>query len=893
MAEEAIFITGATGLVGTEVVARLLETTDCQIYVLVRADNEEEAANRLRAIWYECPSLTAAVGNRVKPVVGDITHTLTNVPQEVTHVIHSAAETGVQKSREELWRINVEGTQNMIQMAQSLPHLQRFTYISTAYVAGTRSGLIMEEPPLDSFFTHYEHSKAEAEQIVRHSGLPFIVCRPGMIVGNSMTGRTSIFNTVYYVLKLILQGKMHMLPISSHRTVNVVPVDYVSRMVADLTLKAEAEGLTFHLTPPANMLPQVGELIELVRAWAHEQLHIDVPRPLYIPMPFLRIVGRRYNARLNAKSHSLASNLTALMPYFFDDHVFDRTNTDRLGGAYDLDWRTFLPRLLEYACRHNFMRNTDQTVFQQAVVRRASKHYPITYYNITSQGTERISGREMNALVGHFLKKLQDLGVKTGDKVALTGINCAEHAALDNAIGLLGAVSVPIYYTTPADEIALLLHKSGARLFFVGDERVMANINRLDVEVITFGPLNKEAATSVDSEVSTSHIQGKKFITPNTSRFPTDSLATIRYTSGTTGEPKGVMFSFNQLKWMGEVMTNLLSWRDRNSEMRYLSFLPMSHVVEGILAAYAPYCMLCKAKVYYLTDFQMLTRALPQVRPTVFFSVPRFYEKLWEQIEHNAIGRRYLTMSDGWLKTITGRVLRRAVLRKAGLDKCSQLLVGSAPISEELLLRFRNLGIEIHNAYGQTEAPLITLNKLGNNVIPSIGQPLPDTTIQVAADGELIVKGPQVAMGYYQLDSNTFKDGELHTGDLGRIDAAGNVFINGRKKDMLITSYGKNINCTKIEQRLMDISCVEHAVLVGEQRPYCTALLWTNGSTSSLSADIECMNRNLSHPEQVKRFITINSPLSIKNGELTPNLKVKRSVVIDHYKKEIDEMYQQ
>jgi len=342
---------------------------------------------------------------------------------------------------------------------------------------------------------------------------------------------------------------------------------------------------------------------------------------------------------------------------------------------------------------------------------------------------------------------------------------------------------------------------------------------------------------------------------------------------------------------MGEVLTNLLSWPDRNKEMRYLSFLPMSHVVEGILAAYAPYCMLCCAQIYYLNDFQMLTKALPLVRPTVFFSVPRFYEKLWEQIEQNSLGQRYLRMKPGFFKRLLGSVLRRAVLKKAGLDQCSQLLVGSAPMSQELLLHFRELGIEIYNAYGQTEAPLITLNRLGHNVIPSIGTPLPDTTVTTASDGELIVSGPQVAMGYYRLETDTFRDGLLHTGDLGHLDAEGNVFISGRKKDMLITSYGKNINCTKIEQLLCDITCVQQAVLVGEQRPFCTALLWTNGSTDTLAADIERMNSGLSHPEQVKRYLVVETPLSIGRGELTPNLKVKRNVVLEHYQQEIEKLY--
>ena len=881
MAEGTVLVTGATGLVGTEVVAQLLSTTNSKIYVLVRAKTKEDAENRLRALWWGNDILVNAIGKRVHAITGDITKPLEIQHMDITHVIHCAAETGVQKSRSELRNINIDGTRHVVRMAELLPQLKCFIHVSTAYVAGTQSGIILEEGPMATqFYSQYEQSKAEAEKIVRASTLPYIICRPGMIVGNSQTGHTRNFNTVYYVLKLILLGKLRVLPLSSKQTVNLIPVDYVAQQVVKLAFMPDAEGHTFHLTPPTDSLPQAGQLVEAVREWAKANLDIDVPKPIYLPVPMLRSIGKRYNARHRAKKRSLLSNLTALMPYFFDDHVFDRTNTDLFTGKYQLDWRSYLPKELEFACRHNFMRISDNSIFQQAMLRRESRHYPITYFNITAKGTERITGHEMNTMVYGYANLLHEYGVKPGDKVALSGINCADHTAIDNAIGLVGAVSVPIYYTTPADEIALLMNKSGVHLFFVGDERVMANVGDLPehIKLIPFGPLNHESIHHPSSPLT---------------QYPSLStqLATIRYTSGTTGEPKGVMFNYSQLKWMGEVLTNLLSWQHRNSEMRYLSFLPMSHVVEGILAAYAPYCMLCKAKIYYLTDFQMLTKALPQVRPTVFFSVPRFYEKLWEQIEQNPLGQRYLKMSDGWLKRMIAALLRRAVLRKAGLDKCSQLLVGSAPISEELLLHFRKLGIEIHNAYGQTEAPLITLSRLGDNVIPSIGTPLPDTTVTIAPDGELVVNGPQVALGYYNLDTNTFKDGKLYTGDLGKIDANGHVYISGRKKDMLITSYGKNINCTKIEQRLMDIPCVEHAVLVGEQRPYCTALLWTTGIVDALDDEIERMNLQLSHPEQVKRYLIINTPLSIARGELTPNLKVKRNVVIEHYHHEIENLY--
>lgn len=272
MAEGAVFITGATGLLGTEVVSRLLTTTDRDIYALVRANSETEAASRLRSLWWDDAVLADAVGKRIHAVVGDITKPLdVTLPANITHVIHCAAETGLQKSREHLWNINVEGTRRMVSLAEKLPRLQRFTYVSTAYVCGTQHGRIMEDAPLtDSFYSLYEQSKASAEAIVRDSTLPYIVCRPGMIVGNSQTGRTRNFNTVYYVLKLMLQGKLHVVPVSSRQRVNVVPVDYVAQQVADLTMKASAAGKTYHLTAPADRLPQVGELVAAVCLWAKE-----------------------------------------------------------------------------------------------------------------------------------------------------------------------------------------------------------------------------------------------------------------------------------------------------------------------------------------------------------------------------------------------------------------------------------------------------------------------------------------------------------------------------------------------------------------------------------------------------------------------------------------------
>ena len=254
-------------------------------------------------------------------------------------------------------------------------------------------------------------------------------------------------------------------------------------------------------------------------------------------------------------------------------------------------------------------------------------------------------------------------------------------------------------------------------------------------------------------------------------------------------------------------------------------------------------------------------------------------------------------MKESRTKALMTKALRRGVLKKAGLDACRQLIVGSAPVSETLLRNYRDIGIEIHNAYGQTEAPLITINRLGDNVIPTIGTPLPDTEVTVTSEGELLVKGPQVMTGYYGMETACLENGVLRTGDLGTIHADGHITLTGRKKEMIVTAYGKNISVPKIEERLKIIQGVAEAVLIGENRPYCTALLWMQDGENSeekaagIDAQIKAMNAELSHPEQVKKFKVIEQPLSIQKGELTPNLKVKRRNVEEHFKEIIEEMY--
>lgn len=293
---DAIFLTGGTGFLGTEIAAQLLQRTEKTIYVLVRAKDENHAAARLMAAWKDQDILYAAVGNRIVPVPGDLVSgdlglsadMADQLTENVRTIIHAAADVGVTKSRDELMRVNRTGTENLLAFAgriREMGKLDRFVQISTAYVAGTQKGRILENAGIaDSFCGYYEESKAAAEILVRQSGLPYSVCRPGMIIGSSKDGHIHSFNTIYYVMKLILTGKLSLLPISRQQRLNIVPVDYVAQAVTEIAFAPEAAGRTFHLTIPKEQCPTAGELIDYLRSWSEKNLEYtirDISHSLY------------------------------------------------------------------------------------------------------------------------------------------------------------------------------------------------------------------------------------------------------------------------------------------------------------------------------------------------------------------------------------------------------------------------------------------------------------------------------------------------------------------------------------------------------------------------------------------------------------------------------------
>jgi long-chain acyl-CoA synthetase len=897
-----ILLTGGTGFLGTQIACRLIRDSDRHLIVLVRCPSGEEAAYLERA-WWDWPELRAAIGTRAEPLAGDVTLSRLGLADaawlglagRITHIIHAAADLRLGGPNEEMERTNVEGTAHVLELGLAAHEdhgLDRFAYISTAYVAGTRSGEIDEESLSGEygFANIYEHTKYQAELLVREAGekLPVSIFRPGMVIGDSRTGAVRTFNTLYLPLRLYLSGRLRIIPARSDLPVNLVPVDYVTDSVTRLVFEPEARGKTFHLVAPPEAMPGVGELLRFVRRWAQAELGLRLPRPLFLPLPNWMLVSAASRLSLPAE----------LLSYFEEKGALLRCNTDRLLGSYAPVWREFLPRILGYAVDRGFFHRSGRTVHEQILYRLQSKSRPITFVDLAEGRRIRYEASEVRKWILAATASLRILGIRPGDRVALVGWNSVRYLILDAAIGLVGAVSVPLYYTSPPQELERIIEASGARLAFIGAAPLLEPLaSRLrSVTLVSF------CCTPVEASYCDQITVWEDFLAlgrgldgdaaPGIAPVGPGHLATLRYTSGTTGEPKGVAFTHEQLRWMAETLSSLLPWRARIRPAAYLSFLPMNHVVEGILGTYAPYYVPAPVELFFLANFHDLQKTLPRIQPTIFFSVPRFYEKLWEHLTSSLAGRL-----PGFLRHLLRPLLRAVVLRRTGLARCSQLIVGSAPCGEELLTSYRELGIEIHNAFGLTEAPLVTLNRVGSNRLGTVGTALPETEIGIAEDGEVLVRGPQVTPGIFSAGAlHDLHGGWLATGDLGRLDPDGSLVLLGRKKEILVTAYGKNIHPVKIEAELKKIPGVHEAMVIGDGRPYCVALLWCKErrreeAYAALDATVVRKNSGLSHPEQIRRWVVPVEELSIGSGELTGNLKLRRHVILKRREAIVEALY--
>ena len=657
-----VLLTGATGNLGPWIARKLLATHDLQVVALVRARDREEARRRLARAWWEWPELVAAIGSRVDAVPGDVTlpdlgldaETYDAMRQQLSRIIHAAADLRLDASLEDARRTNVEGTRRVLELARgpSTPITAWSGWASSRPPTCADSGRARSPrtslPEGDDFGNVYEQTKHEAEALVRAAmpGLPVSVFRPGMIVGDSGTGAISTFNTIYPLLRRYLTSYLPILPVRRQARLNIIPVDMVADAVVRLSFDPLAAGKTFHLITPPDAWPTIGQFLDAARNYASRELGVRLPKTRFLPVPRVaRQAGRFGSAGLG--------KLLPLLPYADEHRDFLRDNTDGLLGPIVPDWPSVLPRLLAYATGKGFLHRSGRTVHEQILFRTRSRSRPIVYRDLIEGRLVDKPAEEVRAEAMAVAASLTALGIHKGDRVAIVGLNSTRYLALDVAIGMIGAVSVPLYYTSPPAEIDAILQASGASLLLVGAPAILARLDELasPVQVVSFWrePVPPSIHRAVMNWAEFLEM-GSETPAPETAPVDFSDLATIRYTSGTTGTPKGVVFTHGQLVWMGETMAALLPWRTRTRSVRYLSFLPLNHVVEGMLAAYGGYYLPAPVTITYLEAFRQLQQALPMVQPSVFFSVPRVFDKLWEGFAESRFGRLYLGLRPGPLR---------------------------------------------------------------------------------------------------------------------------------------------------------------------------------------------------------------------------------------------------
>jgi long-chain acyl-CoA synthetase len=417
-----------------------------------------------------------------------------------------------------------------------------------------------------------------------------------------------------------------------------------------------------------------------------------------------------------------------------------------------------------------------------------------------------------------------------------------------------------------------------------------------------------------------------------------EQLATFIYTSGTTGPPKGVMLSHTNLTFTVEGALEILSPKPSDCG---LSYLPLSHIAEQVFTIHAP--ISAGYPVYFAESIPKVADNLKEVQPTIFFGVPRIWEKFHAGITGKmaeakgvkkalvnwAMGVGYkVTLLRNQGKAPSGflamqyNLATKLIFSKlkpaVGLGRARMCVTGAAPISQDILEFFAKLDVTVLEVYGQSEdCGPTSFNRPDAVKYGSVGRAYPNVTVKIAEDDEILVQGDNVFMGYYKDQETTDKtliDGWLHSGDLGRIDDDGFLYIIGRKKDIIITAGGKNITPKNIESSMKNHGLVGEAVVIGDRRKYLTALIsvdpeaqddWckANGiSTENLHQNQtaidsiqkhidEEVNPHLARVEQIKKFRILPRPLSIEDGELTPTLKVKRNRVNEHFIDIIEEMY--
>ncbi len=539
-----------------------------------------------------------------------------------------------------------------------------------------------------------------------------------------------------------------------------------------------------------------------------------------------------------------------------------------------------------------------------------------------------------------FALGLYALGIRQGDRVALHAENSTEWLIVDQAVLRLGAVTVPIYTTQPGDQIKYILENAEARIYVVSTEALFAGLQPFVDEIATLETTVGILGTYAPGMLSFDDVLGRGrerrdaapgLLDTLQETIAPDDLATLVYTSGTTGLPKGVMLTH------GNLASNVLAVEDRfpfdpdaDRGGSMLSYLPLSHSLERTATLTYLYIGF---PIYFVEDFQEIREDFQTVQPVHMSTVPRLMEKIHAGILARAdslSGARGLLMRwamgradrydvakppSGLAHNLAERLVFKKLRDAIFGANLKAVTSGGAALSPTLMRFFNALGIFCAQGYGLTEtSPVATLYKQGALKPGSAGLPIRDVEVRIADDGEILVRGPNIMKGYYKLPDKTAEvltdDGWFHTGDIGHLDEDGHLFITDRKKELFKLSTGKYIAPTPIEIALSASPFVEQVVVVGSEYKFCAALIVLDvgavraqlgEDTDGLAAhadvigliekEVNAINEELPHWEQVKKFHLLETPFSIEGGELTPTLKVKRRIVHEKYRDQIEAMY--
>lgn len=582
------------------------------------------------------------------------------------------------------------------------------------------------------------------------------------------------------------------------------------------------------------------------------------------------------------------------------------------------------------------------------LIYKGLNNYPAGIFSSTKRNGEwhNTTIETFKSKVRDFAMGLYDLGVRPGDKVAMHSENSTEWVLCDLAILSLGAVNVPIYTTQPGDQIKYILENSDSVVHIVSNDELFADtkplmksVKSVKAVITIHGSKHKKLKTfdSVLERGNALNAKEPELFDKLKSQISPDDLATLIYTSGTTGMPKGVMLTHNNIA--SNVVASLEKLPFDVKEFHgqnVLSYLPLSHVFERMIE-YMYMSMGCR--IYYIEIVEEIRDDMQYVQPFFMATVPRLLEKIHTGVKvkgQELSGAKknlyywaiYRTEEynpenppsgvDGFKHKIADKLIYSKIRELFG-GNLRGMVSGGAALSPEVFKFMNAIGFICVQGYGLTEtSPVITVQTPEDMRIGSSGKVLRNVEVKIADDGEIMTRGPHVMEGYYKNEEQTKEvltdDGWFKTGDIGKIDDDGNLYITDRKKSMFKLSTGKYVAPQNVENQISGSGFIEQIVVIGYQRKFCSALivpaydnvlkrLKRDGYEPKkpyakdekirelIQQEVDKANKTLSPWEQVKKFVLLEQPLTIDNGELTPTMKVKRPVVLEKFKEEIESMY--